>query len=63
MLLEVNVCGPNTAEGAVLALIAVKRTSDYQVRAEGQPIRFVYCTFITGLQRFEICGETSADLR
>ena len=63
MLLEVNVCGSNTAEGAVRALIVVKWTSDFQVRAEGQPIRFVYCTFITGLQRFEIRGEASADLR
>jgi hypothetical protein len=43
--------------------MASQRTSDYQVGAEGQPIRFVYWTFITGLQWFEICGETSADLR
>lgn len=63
MLLEVNVWGPNTAEGAVRVHIAIKWTSDYQVDAEGQPIRFVCCTFITGLQRFEIRGETSADLR
>lgn len=63
MLYEVNVWGPNTAESAVWAHNAVKRTSDYRVGAEGQPIYFVHRTFITGLQRFEIRGETSADLR
>jgi hypothetical protein len=45
-----------------LAHNAVKRTSDYRVGA-GQPIYLVRRTFITGLQRFEIRGETSADLR